>query len=176
MCDSHLGPGTGYISPNFWHLTQCCPNIVLYNLNERISQWLKFQNHLDKKHTRLTCKYKVLPETGSVLYRRVQTMGEGERLWSLIICDHQMEQVKSLASWLTGKFLRCFSSRETNRGVGQAVIYELLYFEFLNCNLHNFKTSLFYFLFFLVRPLLKWRYHYVKMFTLQLFPGHEGQS
>jgi hypothetical protein len=34
-----------------------------------------------------------LAEMGSVLYRRVQAMGEGERVWSLIICDHQMEQV-----------------------------------------------------------------------------------
>jgi hypothetical protein len=30
---------------------------------------------------------------GSGLYRRGQAMGEGESLWSLIICDHQMEQV-----------------------------------------------------------------------------------
>jgi hypothetical protein len=30
---------------------------------------------------------------GSGLYRRVRAMGEGESLWSLIICDHQMEQV-----------------------------------------------------------------------------------
>jgi hypothetical protein len=33
-----------------------------------------------------------LPELGSGLYRRGQAMGEGESLWSLIICDHQMEQ------------------------------------------------------------------------------------
>jgi hypothetical protein len=32
-------------------------------------------------------------EIGSVLYGRVQAMEEGERVWSLIICDHQMEQV-----------------------------------------------------------------------------------
>jgi hypothetical protein len=30
---------------------------------------------------------------GSGLYRRGQAMGEGESFWSLIICDHQMEQV-----------------------------------------------------------------------------------
>jgi hypothetical protein len=30
---------------------------------------------------------------GSGLYRRGQAMGEGESLWSPIICDHQMEQV-----------------------------------------------------------------------------------
>jgi hypothetical protein len=30
---------------------------------------------------------------GSGLYRRSQAMGEGESLWSSIICDHQMEQV-----------------------------------------------------------------------------------
>jgi hypothetical protein len=30
---------------------------------------------------------------GSELYRRGQAMGEGESLWSLIICNHQMEQV-----------------------------------------------------------------------------------
>jgi hypothetical protein len=30
---------------------------------------------------------------GSGLYRRGQAMGEGENLWSPIICDHQMEQV-----------------------------------------------------------------------------------
>jgi hypothetical protein len=34
-----------------------------------------------------------LAEMGSGLYRRGQAMGEGESLWSLIICDHQMEQV-----------------------------------------------------------------------------------
>jgi hypothetical protein len=34
-----------------------------------------------------------LAELGSGLYRRGQAMGEGESLWSLIICDHQMEQV-----------------------------------------------------------------------------------
>jgi hypothetical protein len=30
---------------------------------------------------------------GSGLYRRGQAMGEGESLWSPIICNHQMEQV-----------------------------------------------------------------------------------
>jgi hypothetical protein len=39
-----------------------------------------------------------LAEMGSVLYRRGQAMGEGESFWSLIICDHQMEQVTCLAS------------------------------------------------------------------------------
>jgi hypothetical protein len=34
-----------------------------------------------------------LAEMGSGLYRRGQPMGEGESLWSPIICDHQMEQV-----------------------------------------------------------------------------------
>jgi hypothetical protein len=34
-----------------------------------------------------------LAEMGSGLYRRGQAMGEGESLWSLIICNHQMEQV-----------------------------------------------------------------------------------
>jgi hypothetical protein len=34
-----------------------------------------------------------LIEMGSGLYRRGQAMGEGESLWSPIICDHQMEQV-----------------------------------------------------------------------------------
>jgi hypothetical protein len=34
-----------------------------------------------------------LAEMGSGLYRRGQAMGEGESLWSPIICDHQMEQV-----------------------------------------------------------------------------------
>jgi hypothetical protein len=34
-----------------------------------------------------------LTEMGSGLYRRGQAMGEGESLWSPIICDHQMEQV-----------------------------------------------------------------------------------
>jgi hypothetical protein len=32
-----------------------------------------------------------LAEMGSGLYRRGQAMGEGKHLWSLIICDHQME-------------------------------------------------------------------------------------
>jgi hypothetical protein len=30
---------------------------------------------------------------GSGLLRRGQAIGKGERVWSLIICDHQMEQV-----------------------------------------------------------------------------------
>jgi hypothetical protein len=30
---------------------------------------------------------------GSGLYKRSQAMGEGESFWSLIIYDHQMEQV-----------------------------------------------------------------------------------
>jgi hypothetical protein len=30
---------------------------------------------------------------GSGLYRRGQAIGEGESLWSSIICDHQMEHV-----------------------------------------------------------------------------------
>jgi hypothetical protein len=30
---------------------------------------------------------------GNGLYRRGQDMGEGESLWSLIIIDHQIEQV-----------------------------------------------------------------------------------
>jgi hypothetical protein len=34
-----------------------------------------------------------LAELGSGLYRRGQAMGKGESLWSLLICDHQMEQV-----------------------------------------------------------------------------------
>jgi hypothetical protein len=34
-----------------------------------------------------------LGEMGSGLYRRGRAMEEGESLWSLIICDHQMEQV-----------------------------------------------------------------------------------
>jgi hypothetical protein len=34
-----------------------------------------------------------LAELGSGLYRRGQAMVEGERVWSLIISDHQMEQV-----------------------------------------------------------------------------------
>jgi hypothetical protein len=33
-----------------------------------------------------------LAEMGSGLYRRSQAMGKGESLWSLIICDHQVEQ------------------------------------------------------------------------------------
>jgi hypothetical protein len=34
-----------------------------------------------------------LAEMSGVFYRRGQAMGEGESLWSLIICDHQMEWV-----------------------------------------------------------------------------------
>jgi hypothetical protein len=47
---------------------------------------------------------------GSGLYRRGQAMGEEESVWSLIICDHQMEQVDVpgyLSNW---KFLSCFAS------------------------------------------------------------------
>jgi hypothetical protein len=43
---------------------------------------------------------------GSRLYRKGQVMGEGESLWSLIIFDHQMEQV-DMPGWLRNwKFLR----------------------------------------------------------------------
>jgi hypothetical protein len=37
-----------------------------------------------------------LAELGSGLCRRGPAMGEGESLWSLIICNHQMEQVDML--------------------------------------------------------------------------------
>jgi hypothetical protein len=43
--------------------------------------------------TLLGSEYSSLAEMGSGLYRRGQAVGEGESLWSLIICDHQMEQV-----------------------------------------------------------------------------------
>jgi hypothetical protein len=32
-------------------------------------------------------------KVGSGLYKRGRAMGAGKSLWSLIICDHQMEQV-----------------------------------------------------------------------------------
>jgi hypothetical protein len=52
---------------------------------------------------------------GSGLFRRGQAMGEGESLWSPIICDHQMEQV-NMPGWLSNwKFLSCFASQETIR-------------------------------------------------------------
>jgi hypothetical protein len=41
----------------------------------------------------LGLEYSSLAELGSGLYRRGQAMGKGERAWSLIIYDHQMEQV-----------------------------------------------------------------------------------
>jgi hypothetical protein len=41
-----------------------------------------------------------LAEMGSGLYRRGQAMGEGETVWSLIICDHQMNKSTCLASWV----------------------------------------------------------------------------
>jgi hypothetical protein len=56
-----------------------------------------------------------LAELGSGLYRRGQAIKEGESLWSLIICGHQMEQVDMpgyLSNW---KFLNCFASQETIR-------------------------------------------------------------
>jgi hypothetical protein len=40
-----------------------------------------------------------LAELGSGLYRKGQAMGEGESFWSLIICDHLIEQVDQHA-WL----------------------------------------------------------------------------
>jgi hypothetical protein len=52
---------------------------------------------------------------GSGLYRRGQAIGEGESLWSLIICDHQMEQVDMPGELSNWKFLSCFASRETIR-------------------------------------------------------------
>jgi hypothetical protein len=42
-------------------------------------------------------------------------MGEGDSLWSLIICDHQMEQFNMPSSLSNWKFLRCFASGETIR-------------------------------------------------------------
>jgi hypothetical protein len=51
---------------------------------------------LEPDHRALTLlgsEWSGLAELGSGLYRRGQAMGEGESLWSLIICNHQMEQV-----------------------------------------------------------------------------------
>jgi hypothetical protein len=47
----------------------------------------------DRAVTLLGSEYSGLAELGSGLFRRGQAMEEGESLWSLIICDHQMEQV-----------------------------------------------------------------------------------
>jgi hypothetical protein len=56
-------------------------------------------------------------------------MGEGESLWSLIICDHYMEQVDMPGQLSTWKFLRfCKQSRETSREVWQAVINQQVWF------------------------------------------------
>jgi hypothetical protein len=41
----------------------------------------------------LGSEHSSLAGMGSGLYRRGQAMGEGESLWSPIICDQQMEQV-----------------------------------------------------------------------------------
>jgi hypothetical protein len=61
----------------------------------------------------LGSEWNSLAEMSSGLYRRGQPMGEGQHLWSLIICDHQMEQ---LSNW---KFLRGFVSREIIRETRQ---------------------------------------------------------
>jgi hypothetical protein len=42
-------------------------------------------------------------------------MVEGESLWFLIICNHQMEQVAMRGLVSNWKFLSCFASRETIR-------------------------------------------------------------
>jgi hypothetical protein len=60
--------------------------------------WRKFivitqRETVRKTVTLLGSERNGLAEMGSGLYRRGQAMGEGESLWSLIICDHQMEQV-----------------------------------------------------------------------------------
>jgi hypothetical protein len=41
----------------------------------------------------LGSEHSSLAGMGSGLYRRGQAMEKGESLWSLIICDHQIEQV-----------------------------------------------------------------------------------
>jgi hypothetical protein len=53
----------------------------------------RFIRNPDCRATPLRSGSSDLGELGSGLYRRGQAMGEGESLWSLIICDHQMEQV-----------------------------------------------------------------------------------
>jgi hypothetical protein len=55
-------------------------------------------------------------------------MGEGESLWSLIICDHQMEQVNVpgyLSNW---KFLSCFASKKQSGRDKPAVINQGVWF------------------------------------------------
>jgi hypothetical protein len=72
-----------------------------------------------------------LGEMSSGLYRRGQAMGEGERVWSLIICDHQMEQVNmpgQLSNWKFLSFVCRETRRETIRGVWQAVINQGIWF------------------------------------------------
>jgi hypothetical protein len=39
-------------------------------------------------------------------------MGEGESLWSPIICDHQMEQVDMAGYWITGSSWGVFQAQE----------------------------------------------------------------
>jgi hypothetical protein len=56
-----------------------------------------------------------LDEMDSGLFRRVQAMGEGDSLWSPIICDQHMEQVNMPGQLSNWKFLSCFASRETIR-------------------------------------------------------------
>jgi hypothetical protein len=51
---------------------------------------IKTTQHVERKDL-LGSRPLGLAEMSSVFYRKVQAMGEGESLWSLIICNHQME-------------------------------------------------------------------------------------
>jgi hypothetical protein len=51
--------------------------------------WFRLQSH----HSCQVQSEAVWLKLGSGLYRKGEAMGEGKSLRSLIICDHQMEQV-----------------------------------------------------------------------------------
>jgi hypothetical protein len=82
------------------------------DLRYLVKPWLRVGNKLHKVEGVRNCRIKTtthvekkdllgtrlqdcngLAEMDSGLSRRGQAMGEGESLWPLIICDHQLEQI-----------------------------------------------------------------------------------
>jgi hypothetical protein len=102
---------------NSWNLTT--ENLSVRYCRIQITPHVEKKGLLEPDHRAIT-PFRVQSEgawlkMGSGLYRRGQPMGKGESLWSLIICDHQMEQV-NMPGWLSNwKFLSCFASQETIR-------------------------------------------------------------
>jgi hypothetical protein len=68
---------------------------------------------------------------GSGLYRRGQAMWEGERVWFLIIYDHQMDRLTCLASWVTGSSWVVLQAQKQSGREKQVVINQGVWFKVL---------------------------------------------